>query len=50
MKTRAILIKPEIGIYYDTSKFPDYGKLARLDIKGLQEGARVEYSSEKKYH
>jgi len=36
------------GIYYDTSKFPDYGKLARLDIKGLQEGARVEFSSEKK--
>jgi cysteinyl-tRNA synthetase len=36
------------GIYYDTSKFPDYGKLARLDIKGLQEGARVEFSAEKK--
>jgi cysteinyl-tRNA synthetase len=36
------------GVYYDTSKFPDYGKLARLDIKGLQEGARVEFSLEKK--
>ena len=36
------------GVYYDTSKFPDYGNLARLDIKGLQEGARVEFSSEKK--
>ena len=36
------------GVYYDTSKFPDYGKLARLDIKGLQEGARVEFSDEKK--
>lgn len=36
------------GVYYDTSKFPSYGDLARLDIKGLQEGARVEFSEEKK--
>jgi len=36
------------GVYYDTSKFPDYGKLAKLDIKGLQEGARIEFSEEKK--
>ena len=36
------------GVYYDTSKFPDYGKMARLDIKGLQEGARIEFSEEKK--
>ncbi|PIW36920.1 MAG: cysteine--tRNA ligase [Candidatus Kerfeldbacteria bacterium CG15_BIG_FIL_POST_REV_8_21_14_020_45_12] len=35
------------GIYFDTSKFPDYGKMARLDISGLQEGARVEKSIEK---
>jgi len=36
------------GVYYDTSKFPDYGKLARLDIEGLQEGLRVEFSEEKR--
>ncbi len=36
------------GVYYDTSKFPTYGDLARLDIKGLQEGIRVEFSAEKK--
>ncbi|HEY4691044.1 MAG TPA: cysteine--tRNA ligase [Anaerolineae bacterium] len=29
------------GIYFDTSKLPDYGYLARLDIEGLQAGARV---------
>jgi cysteinyl-tRNA synthetase len=29
------------GLYFDTSRVPDYGKLARLDIEGLQEGARV---------
>ncbi len=30
------------GIYFDTSKLPEYGYLARLDIEGLQAGARVE--------
>jgi len=30
------------GIYFDTSKQPDYGHLARLDIKGLEAGKRVE--------
>lgn len=29
------------GVYFDTSKLSDYGKLARLDIDGLQFGARV---------
>lgn len=36
------------GIYFDTAKLPDYGKLARLDIKSLQAGARVEYNPEKR--
>jgi len=30
------------GIYFDTAKLPDYGYLGRLDIEGLQSGARVE--------
>lgn len=29
------------GMYFDTSKLTDYGKLARLDIEGLEAGARV---------
>lgn len=29
------------GVYFDTSKLDDYGKLAQLDIKGLRFGARV---------
>jgi cysteinyl-tRNA synthetase len=29
------------GVYFDSSKVSDYGKLARLDISGLQEGIRV---------
>ena len=36
------------GIYFDTSKLSDYGKLARLDIAGLQAGARVEMAVDKK--
>ena len=31
------------GIYFDTSKLKDYGKLARLDIEGLRAGARVDF-------
>jgi cysteinyl-tRNA synthetase len=30
------------GIYFDTSRLPDYGTMARLDIEGLQAGARIE--------
>ena len=29
------------GLYFDTAKLADYGKLARLDIDGLEAGARV---------
>lgn len=29
------------GVYFDTSKLAHYGELARLDIQGLQFGARV---------
>lgn len=30
------------GIYFDTSKLPDYGHLGRVDVEGLQAGSRVE--------
>lgn len=30
------------GLYFDTSKFNDYGKLGNIDIKNLEAGARVE--------
>lgn len=29
------------GMYFDTAKLPEYGRLARLDIDGLEAGARV---------
>jgi cysteinyl-tRNA synthetase len=30
------------GIYFDTAKQPDYGHLARLDVKGLEAGKRID--------
>lgn len=32
----------EDGVYFDTSKLDDYGKLAKLDIEGLRAGERVD--------
>ena len=34
------------GIYFDTSKQPDYGYLARLDLAGQEGGQRVELGGE----
>jgi|SRR3989344_30298 len=36
------------GVYYDTTKFATYGKMARLDLENLREGARVEVNPEKR--
>ncbi len=35
------------GIYFDTSKFKDYGKLSRKNIKGLEAGKRVSLKEKK---
>lgn len=35
------------GLYFDTSKLQDYGKLARLDIAGLEAGKRVAVNGKK---
>jgi len=37
------------GIYFDTAKLPDYGKLAgKSHIEGIREGARIEANAEKR--
>ncbi len=36
------------GLYFDTAKFTDYAKFARLDLEHLRAGARVEFSNEKR--
>jgi len=40
--------KTKTGLVFDTSKFPDYAKFSRLDLKQQQAGARVEVDLEKK--
>ena len=35
------------GIYFDTAKQPDYGHLARLDVKGQEAGKRVDIGEKK---
>lgn len=35
------------GIYFDSSKFKGYGKLAKLNIKGLKEGKRIAMGEKK---
>lgn len=32
------------GVYFDTAKFAEYADFARLDLAGLQAGARVQFS------
>jgi cysteinyl-tRNA synthetase len=39
---------PGDGIYFDTSKYPEYGKLANLNQEELKAGARVEVVEGKK--
>src|SRR3989338_5476285 len=36
------------GTYFDTAKFPDYGKLGGINLVGQKAGARVAINSEKK--
>lgn len=36
------------GVYFNTEKMSDYGKLAGLNIKGIKPGARVKINPEKK--
>jgi cysteinyl-tRNA synthetase len=40
--------KTKVGLIFNTSKFKDYGKLARLKPEALKAGARVEIDPERK--
>jgi len=41
LEKKGYTYKTSDGIYFDTSKFKNYRKLARLNIKGLQAGKRI---------
>lgn len=47
LEEKGFTYKTSDGIYFDTSKFPDYGKLSPLDHKHIKEGARVAKNEEK---
>jgi cysteinyl-tRNA synthetase len=36
------------GVYYDTSRFPNYGQLGGINLDAQKEGARVEKNTEKR--
>lgn len=48
IETNGFTYKISDGIYFDTSKFADYGKFANLNLEKIREGARVEVNEEKK--
>lgn len=50
LESRGFTYKTSDGIYFDTSKLSDYGKLTpRQNKEELKEGARVEVNTEKKH-
>ncbi len=48
LEEKGYTYKTSDGIYFDTSRLSDYGRLAKLDIENLEEGSRVEKNPEKK--
>ncbi|HSR89039.1 MAG TPA: cysteine--tRNA ligase [Candidatus Udaeobacter sp.] len=47
LETKGFTYKTADGIYFNTAKLPDYGKLAQLDKQELKAGARVEIGDKK---
>ena len=48
LEEKGFVYKTNDGLYFDTSKFPDYNKLSHLSLETLKEGARIEKNHEKK--
>ncbi len=47
LQERGFTYQTSDGIYFDTSKLKDYGKLAKLDVPGLAAGSRVNMGEKK---
>jgi cysteinyl-tRNA synthetase len=47
IETAGYAYRTSDGLYFDTSKLPDYGSLARLDMEGLQAGSRVDMAEKR---
>ncbi len=48
LEAKGFTYRTSDGIYFETAKLVDYGKLARLNLAGQKAGARVEENAEKK--
>ena len=49
LEQKGYTYKTSDGIYFDTSLFKKYGELGDINLKGLQEGARIAANTEKKH-
>ena len=47
LEKKGFTYETDDGIYFDSSKFKNYGKLAKLKISGLKAGTRVEVGNKK---
>lgn len=48
LENKGYTYKTSDGIYFDTSKFKEYGKLGNIKLTNLEEGARIGINPEKK--
>jgi cysteinyl-tRNA synthetase len=48
LEEKGYTYKTKDGIYFDTSRFKDYGKLGNINLEGLREGARIGEHGEKR--
>ncbi len=48
LEAKGFTYKTSDGVHFDIGKFPSYGKLGNINLKGQRAGARVAVNSEKK--
>lgn len=48
LEKRGFIYAAKNGIYFDTTKFPRYGKFGNINLEGQKTGARVETNPEKR--
>ena len=49
LEERGFAYRTPVGIIFDTGRFPDYARFARLDLEGQQAGARVEVDPDRRH-
>jgi len=49
LEEKGYAYRGKTGVYFDTSRFANYGKLGNINLEGLKEGARVAAASDKRH-